>query len=88
MSAGDWRGDALCAQVDTELFFPEKGGSTREAKAVCRACPVTAECLAYALGHQENLQGVWGGVAERTRLRIRRARGATRPTGRPRREAA
>ena len=33
----DWTLDALCAQVDPEAFFPEKGGSTREAKSVCKA---------------------------------------------------
>ncbi len=26
-----WRVDALCAETDPEAFFPEKGGSTREA---------------------------------------------------------
>lgn len=36
---------ALCAQVDPELFFPEKGGNPAPAQAVCAACPVTALCL-------------------------------------------
>ena len=31
----DWQERALCAQTDPEAFFPEKGGSTREAKRVC-----------------------------------------------------
>ena len=34
-----WQDRALCAQTDPEAFFPEKGGSTREAKRVCRGCP-------------------------------------------------
>ena len=46
-----WQDKALCAQVDPEIFFPEKGGSTREAKRVCRPCDVHAECLEYALTH-------------------------------------
>lgn len=39
---GDWRQLGLCAQVDQELFYPEKGGSTKEAKRVCMACEVRA----------------------------------------------
>ena len=33
-----WQERALCAQTDPEAFFPEKGGSTREAKKVCVSC--------------------------------------------------
>ena len=45
-----WQERALCAQTDPEAFFPEKGGSTREAKRVCGSCDVRVECLEYALG--------------------------------------
>ncbi len=65
-----WREHALCAQTDPEAFFPEKGGSTREAKKVCQTCPVQAECLAYALEHDERF-GIWGGLSERERRRLR-----------------
>ena len=44
-----WQTDALCAQTDPEAFFPEKGGSTRDAKKVCGACNVRSQCLEYAL---------------------------------------
>lgn len=68
-----WQDAALCAQVDPEIFFPEKGGSTREAKLVCHACEARAECLDYALEHDEP-HGVWGGMSERERrLLTRRA---------------
>lgn len=67
-----WQRDALCAQTDPEAFFPEKGGSTREAKAVCESCTVRAECLEYALSHDERF-GIWGGLSERERRRLRRA---------------
>lgn len=66
-----WQRDALCAQTDPEAFFPEKGGSTREAKSVCAACEVRAECLEYALAHDERF-GIWGGLSERERRRLRR----------------
>jgi len=66
-----WRDEALCAETDPEAFFPEKGGSTREAKRVCRSCDVRAECLEYALEHDERF-GIWGGMSERERRRLKR----------------
>jgi len=66
-----WTVDALCAQVDPELFYPEAGAPNRDAKAVCAGCGVRAECLAYALAHRERF-GVWGGTTERERRRMRR----------------
>ncbi len=68
---GGWQERALCAQTDPEAFFPEKGGSTREAKRVCVGCDVRAECLEYALLHDERF-GIWGGLSERERRRLRR----------------
>jgi WhiB family redox-sensing transcriptional regulator len=65
-----WRLDALCAETDPEAFFPEKGGSTREAKRVCVGCSVRLECLEYALGNDERF-GIWGGLSERERRRLR-----------------
>ena len=66
-----WQDQALCAQTDPEAFFPEKGGSTREAKKVCRSCDVRAECLEYALENDERF-GIWGGMSERERRRLKR----------------
>lgn len=66
-----WQVDALCAQTDPEAFFPEKGGSTRDAKKVCGACAVRSECLEYALGNDERF-GIWGGLSERERRRLRK----------------
>ena len=67
-----WQEQALCAQTDPEAFFPEKGGSTREAKRICSGCEVRAECLEYALANDERF-GIWGGLSERERRRLRRA---------------
>ncbi|GAA2177057.1 hypothetical protein GCM10009847_01460 [Leucobacter tardus] len=65
-----WQSDALCAQTDPEAFFPEKGGSTREAKKICESCEVRSECLQYALENDERF-GIWGGLSERERRRLR-----------------
>jgi len=69
-----WQERALCAQTDPEAFFPEKGGSTREAKRICGGCEVRAECLEYALAHDERF-GIWGGLSERERRRLKRRAG-------------
>ena len=67
----DWKDRALCAETDPEAFFPEKGGSTREAKKVCVSCDVRSECLDFALGNDERF-GIWGGLSERERRRLKR----------------
>ena len=69
-----WQEQALCAQTDPEAFFPEKGGSTREAKRVCQNCEVRSECLDYALANDERF-GIWGGLSERERRKLKRAAG-------------
>ncbi len=69
-----WQERALCAQTDPEAFFPEKGGSTREAKRICMGCEVRDECLDYALAHDERF-GIWGGLSERERRRLKRGIG-------------
>ncbi|MFC3298604.1 WhiB family transcriptional regulator [Arthrobacter agilis] len=66
-----WQADSLCAQTDPEAFFPEKGGSTRDAKKVCGSCMVRSECLEYALENDERF-GIWGGLSERERRRLRK----------------
>jgi WhiB family redox-sensing transcriptional regulator len=66
-----WQASAVCSQTDPEAFFPEKGGSTREAKSVCKLCEVRQECLEYALTHDERY-GIWGGLSERERRKLKR----------------
>ncbi len=68
-----WQLAANCLGVDPDLFFPERGASTKEAKAVCQACEVRGDCLEYALANGEKF-GIWGGLSERERRRIRRQR--------------
>jgi WhiB family redox-sensing transcriptional regulator len=64
-----WQAYALCAQTDPEAFFPEKGGSTSEAKQTCLSCEVRADCLDYALTHNERF-GIWGGLSDRERRKL------------------
>lgn len=66
-----WQADALCAETDPEAFFPEKGGSTREAKRICASCDVKQQCLEYALKNDERF-GIWGGLSERERRKLRK----------------
>lgn len=72
-----WQDYANCRGVDADLFFPERGASTRKAKAICAACEVRAQCLEYAITHGEKF-GIWGGMSERERRRIRRQRVVSR----------
>ncbi len=67
-----WMQDALCPEVDSEIFFPENGESPALAKSVCALCPVRRECLRAALERGEHEPGVWGGTTQRERLRMLR----------------
>lgn len=76
-----WMEDALCAQTDPDIFYPEKGGSTTPATSVCNNCTVRAECLEYAVANDIR-HGIWGGTSDNDRKRMARerkiARGASR----------
>ncbi|MGH2731307.1 MAG: WhiB family transcriptional regulator [Actinomycetota bacterium] len=69
----EWQVNARCTEVDPEIFFPERGGSSRAARAVCADCTVRLECLEYALNNKEQF-GIWGGTSERERRRLRKER--------------
>ena len=67
-----WQMQANCRGVDPDLFFPVRGATVREAKQVCRDCAVREDCLEYALANCEKF-GIWGGVSERERRKLRSA---------------
>jgi WhiB family transcriptional regulator, redox-sensing transcriptional regulator len=70
----DWRERALCARssLRPDAWFPPRGADPgADAKAVCTACPVRAECLGYAITRGIR-EGVWGGLSEGDRRRLRR----------------
>lgn len=66
-----WMADALCRAHPEVSFFPRRGEDLQPAKAICAACPVRAECLAYA---QQDYctTGVWGGTSDKERKQLRR----------------
>lgn len=68
-----WQDLANCRGADPDLFFPERGASTRTAKSICRECSVRPDCLEFAIVSSEKF-GIWGGMSERERRRIRRQR--------------
>lgn len=74
----DWRESAACRGLNSDLFFPV--GTTgpalvqiERAKAICRTCPVVAQCLQAALEHGED-DGIWGGMTPEERRRLRQLR--------------
>lgn len=66
-----WMEQSLCSQVDPELWFQEKGGSSRPAINTCRRCPVMQECLEHALDNCE-VHGIWGATTPQQRRRLGR----------------
>lgn len=66
---GPWIADGLCAQTDPEIFHPEKGGTGRDAKAVCARCPVINPCRDWAVATQQQ-HGIWGGLNRRERAAL------------------
>jgi WhiB family redox-sensing transcriptional regulator len=71
-----WMTHGLCiglGEKANKIFYPEGGASTREAKRICNECPVRQECLDYSLRGAEKF-GVWGGLTERDRRRLKRTR--------------
>lgn len=69
----EWTATALCAQVDPDIFFPEKGGDAQPAKRVCGMCDVRAQCLAWVLARTgEDRYGIVAGLTPHERRVLRR----------------
>lgn len=76
-----WRELAICRGSDPALFFPDRGASWAEAKALCSSCPVCAECLEDAIVTAEP-DGIRGGMTATARKKLRLKR-APAPTAKP-----
>lgn len=70
----DWKAEAACRDLETDLFFPENEAAAAPALAVCEVCPVREACLDFALRTRQH-DGVWGGLTESGRRRVRRRMG-------------
>ena len=75
-----WVADAACRGMDPNAWFPERGDLVAPLKAICAECPVQEPCAEYAVMEKF---GIWGGLSERERRRMRRERAGSRPTREP-----
>lgn len=63
----------LCAQTDPEIFFPEDGRNvTKSVYRICQLCDHVVECAEWGIKHERF--GVWGGLSNFKRRKIRRQR--------------
>lgn len=69
-----FNGDAACADVGGDLWFPEQGGRVDAAIRICSGCEIRVACLKWALDNDE--QGLWGGISETQRKQLRRRKRA------------
>lgn len=70
ISIPEWHKDARCREVDPELFFPDAGEISADARRICASCEVRKQCLQQAIDTNE-IHGVWGGLSVRERRRFR-----------------
>jgi len=69
----EWMADAACIGKPQAWFFPGRGEATSTAKKVCAVCPVLGDCREWAMATNQR-HGIWGGMSERERRRVRAAR--------------
>lgn len=75
-----WMADAACRGMPVNLFYPQRGDSTYEAKQVCGRCPVREDCYRFAMDTNQTI-GIWGRTSERQRRDRRPAWNAARRRG-------
>jgi WhiB family redox-sensing transcriptional regulator len=68
-----WHAQAGCRGQGPQQWFPGRGEDVRPGQAVCRTCPVQADCLAEGLTQPSwGDAGIWGGSTARVRRQLRR----------------
>lgn len=69
-----WSDHGACNGMDPELWFPHSGEAVkiREAKGICADCPVWTECRQDGIDGGIYRAGIWGGLTETDRARLRR----------------
>lgn len=75
VTSEEWMQRGECNGMNPDLFFPTVGENkaVAAAKKVCAQCDVREECLEYALQTRQ-MHGIWGGLSEKERRRIRQQR--------------
>jgi WhiB family redox-sensing transcriptional regulator len=73
-----WKDRAACAGSAVD-FFPDERANPAPALQICRSCPVTRECLAYARKYKQ--AGIWGGMTEKQRKRRSKEPPTLKPCG-------
>ena len=73
----NWQEEGACRGIEPEVFFPVSDEEAGPAKAICSACDVQRECLAFSFQNRERY-GVWGGVTEKERIEMVRRGAAQR----------
>jgi len=64
-----WHRRAACRGIGPSTFFPKRGGNGREARAICARCPVTEQCLSYAMADDDTV-GMWAGTSSNERVHL------------------
>jgi WhiB family redox-sensing transcriptional regulator len=72
----EWMSLGICRNFAPEVFFPADGAGVEKARKICAVCPVKEHCLEYAVSEQIE-HGVWGGMSERARRRLKSFRRAS-----------
>jgi WhiB family transcriptional regulator, redox-sensing transcriptional regulator len=76
----EWKTRAACGGTPNDaVFFPPRHpkSKSRQAKKICRDCPVQLECLQFAL-RTDSRCGVFGGLSEAERHKLHRDNAAKR----------
>ena len=70
MRDDSWMSEANCRNADQSIFHSDEPADIAEAKGVCRDCPLTQECLSWAIDTKN--EGVAGGLTHRERRKLSR----------------
>lgn len=76
-----WRDDAVCAEIDQDMFFPELGDNARIPRKVCNEmCRAREACLEAAMTEERGLSrahrfGIRGGSGPAQRAALAVSRG-------------
>ena len=73
MARTDWQAEAVCRDLETDIFFPVSEADAGPAREVCATCPVAEACLEFAIETRQT-NGVFGGLTPTERHRLVRRR--------------